>query len=85
MKSESEMINDSYERSEQQLLYSYDYDKNNMLVINRESHGEYLVTVDIDNELVIECECPHYQYRCRDKGVPCKHICFVMKQLGYNY
>ena len=30
----------------------------------------------------INCECPHFQYRLKGTGVPCKHLSFVDKMIA---
>lgn len=83
-KTDLEMYNDSIERAENNILYMYDYDSKHVLVVNSETKGEYLVTVDYDYKIVIDCECPHFIYRLYKRNIPCKHMIFVANKLNFD-
>jgi hypothetical protein len=47
-----------------------------------DGEGTYLVSpVWVRGILKWECDCPHWQYRCRKTWEPCKHIRSHMERL----
>lgn len=83
-KTSAEMLNDSFDRANNQPINSYEYSENLYYVYNSQTNGEYMVTVDHETQMVTDCTCPHRQYRLSALNLPCKHIIVVARQLGYN-
>ena len=85
MKTSIEMLNDSYERAEKQRFIINQIDDNTYSVFNEYSNNEYILEVDNDLQMVLNCTCMHYQYRCIEQGIVCKHIIALAHYLNYNF
>ena len=83
-KTSAQMLSDSYDRAENEQITSYKYGDNLYYVYNSQSNGEYIVTVDNVNQVVVDCTCPHRQYRLATLNVPCKHMVAVSMALQYT-
>lgn len=86
-KTESQILDDSYFRGTTEPIMIYEFDENHVMVFNEKSNGEYLIEIDKDNEIVIDCTCPHKTYRLSliSNSLSCKHMIAVAMYLGYRY
>lgn len=84
-KTDIEMVNDSYQRANTLDIYSCELNEDSYIVINNNTGGEYVVTVDHDRQQVVDCTCPHRQYRMSQLNLPCKHIIRIALDLGYDW
>jgi hypothetical protein len=80
-----EYYKDSIQRADKDNLEIIEYNDEVCMVNNLDTHGSYFVTIDIDEEKVTSCTCPHFIYRLNYFNIPCKHmICVANYYHWYN-